>query len=55
MRRGQRQIEQGKLKIAIQLDDQSFQQLMTESNVMQAKEHNRWNYECLVELFRGHF
>ena len=53
MRRGQRQIEQVKLKIAMQLDDRSFQQLMVDSKVMQEKEHNRWNYEYLVELFEG--
>ncbi len=53
MRRGQRNIELVKLKIAMQLDDRSFQQLMADSKVMQEKEHNRWNYEYLVELFEG--
>lgn len=46
-------MEQVKLKIAMQLDDRSFQQLIADSKVMQEKEHNRWNYENLVELFEG--
>lgn len=53
MRRGQRQIEQVKIKMALQLDDRTFQLMLADTQVVQTKDHNKWNYEILVDLFEG--
>lgn len=53
MRRGQRQIEQVKLKMAMQLDDKSFQAMLNDSQVIQTKDYIKWNYDILVDLFEG--
>jgi hypothetical protein len=53
MLRGKRQIEQVKVKMALQLDDRTFQLMLSETQVTQTKDHTKWNYEILVELFEG--
>lgn len=55
MRRGQRQIEQVKIKMALQLDDRTFQLMLSETQVIQTKDHTKWNYDILVDLFEGPF
>ncbi|CCA73896.1 related to protein ste16 [Serendipita indica DSM 11827] len=55
MRRGQRQIEQVKLKMAMQLDDRTFQLMLVETQVTITKDHTKWNFEILIELFEGPF
>jgi len=55
MRRGQRQIEHVKIKMALQLDDRTFQFMLSDTQVVQTKDHTKWNYEILVDLFEGPF
>ncbi|KIM25763.1 hypothetical protein M408DRAFT_203761 [Serendipita vermifera MAFF 305830] len=55
MRRGQRQIEQVKIKMALSLDDKTFQLMLSDTQVVQSRDHNKWNYEILVDLFEGPF
>lgn len=53
MRRGQRQVEQTKLKQSMQMDDKTFQTLLPETQVMFTKDHTKWNFETLQDLIDG--
>jgi hypothetical protein len=53
MRRGQRTIEQVKAKMASQIDDKTFQTMITDTQVVQTKDQAKWDYNILVELFEG--
>ncbi|KAF8895478.1 Rapamycin-insensitive companion of mTOR, N-term-domain-containing protein [Infundibulicybe gibba] len=53
VRRGQRQVEQVKLKMGMQMDDKTFQSQLLETQVMLTKDHNKWNFETLHELIEG--
>lgn len=53
MRRGQRTIEQVKIKMALQIDDKTFQTMLIDTQVVQTKDHAKWDYNILVELFEG--
>ncbi|KAF7298974.1 hypothetical protein MIND_00845600 [Mycena indigotica] len=53
IRRGQRQMEQVKLKLSMQMDDKSFQTSLLETQVMLTKDHTVWKFELLQELIEG--
>ncbi|CAK5284163.1 unnamed protein product, partial [Mycena citricolor] len=53
IRRGQRQIEQVKLKMSMQMDDKTFQSSLLETQVMLTKDHTVWKLDLLQELVDG--
>ncbi|KDQ62311.1 hypothetical protein JAAARDRAFT_30208 [Jaapia argillacea MUCL 33604] len=53
VRRGQRQVEQVKIKMGMQMDDKTFQASLLETQVMLTKDHNKWNFETLQDLIEG--
>ncbi|KAJ7044185.1 Rapamycin-insensitive companion of mTOR, N-term-domain-containing protein [Mycena alexandri] len=53
IRRGQRQIEQVKLKMSMQMDDKTFQASLLETQVMLTKDHTVWKFDLLQELIEG--
>lgn len=53
VRRGQRQVEQAKIKIAMQMDDRSFQAALLETQIQATKDHTKWNYESIQDLIEG--
>ncbi|KAF8631052.1 hypothetical protein AX15_002660 [Amanita polypyramis BW_CC] len=53
VRRGQRQVEQVKLKMSLQMDDKTFQAAILETQVMITKDHTKWNYDTLLEIVEG--
>ncbi|TFK40828.1 Rapamycin-insensitive companion of mTOR, N-term-domain-containing protein [Crucibulum laeve] len=53
VRRGQRQVEQVKLKMSMQMDDRTFQACLLETQVMLTKDYTKWNFDTLQELIEG--
>lgn len=53
LRRGQRHVEQVKIKMGLQMDDKTFQAALLETQVMLTKDHMRWNFETLQDLIDG--
>ncbi|KAJ6585048.1 Rapamycin-insensitive companion of mTOR, N-term-domain-containing protein [Mycena capillaripes] len=53
IRRGQRQIEQVKLKMSMQMDDKTFQASLLEAQGMLQKDHTVWKFDLLQELIEG--
>lgn len=53
VRRGQRQVEQVKLKISMQMDDKTFQAAIVETQVMSTKDPTKWDYEALQAFIEG--
>ncbi|KIY45635.1 hypothetical protein FISHEDRAFT_66904 [Fistulina hepatica ATCC 64428] len=53
VRRGQRQVEQVKLKMGMQMDDKSFQALLIETQVMITKDYTKWDYDTLQGIVEG--
>ncbi|KAJ7095819.1 Rapamycin-insensitive companion of mTOR, N-term-domain-containing protein [Mycena belliarum] len=53
IRRGQRQIEQVKLKMSMQMDDKTFQSSLLETQVMLTKDYTVWKFDVLQELIEG--
>ncbi|TFY70661.1 hypothetical protein EVG20_g2351 [Dentipellis fragilis] len=53
IRRGQRQVEQVKVRMGLQMDDRTFQAALLETQVMLTKDHNKWNFETLQDLIEG--
>lgn len=53
IRRGQRQVEQVRIKMGLQMDDKTFQAALLETQVMLTKDHNKWNFETLLDLIEG--
>ncbi|KAF5382569.1 hypothetical protein D9615_002880 [Tricholomella constricta] len=53
VRRGQRQVEQVKLKMSMQMDDKTFQSSLLETQVMLTKDYTKWHFETLQELIEG--
>ncbi|KZT18431.1 hypothetical protein NEOLEDRAFT_1125374 [Neolentinus lepideus HHB14362 ss-1] len=53
VRRGQRQVEQVKIKIGMQMDDRTFQATLLETQVMLTKDHTKWNFDTLQDLIEG--
>ncbi|RPA97850.1 hypothetical protein L873DRAFT_1689620 [Choiromyces venosus 120613-1] len=52
-KRGQRQVEQAKLKIYMAIDDRHFSGLIVDSGVLNAKSHTKWNWDALNEMIQG--
>ncbi|KAH8114744.1 Rapamycin-insensitive companion of mTOR, N-term-domain-containing protein [Phellopilus nigrolimitatus] len=53
VRRGQRQVEQVKIKLAMQMDDKTFQALIIETQVLLRGDYTKWSYETLLDLIEG--
>ncbi|KAG6854116.1 hypothetical protein C0991_010280 [Blastosporella zonata] len=53
VRRGQRQVEQVKLKMSMQMDDKTFQSCLLETQVMLTKDSSKWHFETLQEFIEG--
>ncbi|EKM79491.1 hypothetical protein AGABI1DRAFT_120880 [Agaricus bisporus var. burnettii JB137-S8] len=53
VRRGQRHVEQVKVKMSMQMDDRTFQTAVIETQVMQTKDFTKWNYEALQDVVDG--
>ncbi|KAF8272211.1 Rapamycin-insensitive companion of mTOR, N-term-domain-containing protein [Lactarius quietus] len=53
IRRGQRQVEQVRIKMGLQMDDKTFQAALLETQVTLTKDHTKWNFETLQELVEG--
>ncbi|KAL5482443.1 hypothetical protein ACEPAI_9037 [Sanghuangporus weigelae] len=53
VRRGQRQVEQVRIKLAMQMDDKTFQSSIIDTQVMLTRDYTKWNYEVLLELIEG--
>jgi rapamycin-insensitive companion of mTOR len=53
LRRGQRQIENAKIRMGMQIDDTSFRNQLIESGVLSSKDHTKWNFDTLTELLEG--
>ncbi|CDO75419.1 hypothetical protein BN946_scf184916.g3 [Trametes cinnabarina] len=53
LRRGQRQVEQAKLKMSMQMDDKTFQAHLIDTQVMATKDHTKWNFDTLQDLIDG--
>ncbi|KAF7968454.1 hypothetical protein HWV62_30535 [Athelia sp. TMB] len=53
VRRGQRQVEQVKIKIGMQMDDKTFQSALLETQVMLTNNNSKWNFEVLQDLIEG--
>lgn len=49
VRRGQRQVEQSKIKIGMQMDDKTFQSYLLETQV------SGFMYKCQVQFCKGTF
>jgi hypothetical protein len=53
VRRGQRQVEQVKIKMGMQMDDKVFQATLLDTQVMLTKDSSRWSFETLQDLIEG--
>ncbi|KAH7923835.1 hypothetical protein BV22DRAFT_1035895 [Leucogyrophana mollusca] len=53
VRRGQKHVEQVKIKIGMQMDDRTFQSSLLETQVMLTKDNTKWNFDMLQELIEG--
>ncbi|KAF9242546.1 Rapamycin-insensitive companion of mTOR, N-term-domain-containing protein [Melanogaster broomeanus] len=53
VRRGQRQVEQIKIKTGMQMDDKTFQSSLLETQVMLTKDNMKWNFDMIQELIEG--
>lgn len=53
VRRGQRQVEQVKLKMSMQMDDKAFQAAIIETQVAATKDYTRWDFDALQALIEG--
>ena len=42
-----------KIKMGMQIDDRTFQNLLMETQVMLTKDHTKWNFEVLMDLIEG--
>jgi rapamycin-insensitive companion of mTOR len=53
LRRGQRQIENAKIRMGMQIDDTSFRNQLIETGILSSKDHTKWNFDTLMELLEG--
>ncbi|KAJ8516654.1 hypothetical protein ONZ45_g6075 [Pleurotus djamor] len=51
--RRQRQIEQVKIKLGMQMDEKTFMTILNESQISSTKEHARWQFDTLIDLVEG--
>ncbi|ORY28003.1 Rapamycin-insensitive companion of mTOR, middle domain-domain-containing protein [Naematelia encephala] len=53
LQRGQRQVQQVRLRLGLQIEDRQFQQMVNDSGVLLGRDHTKWNYEVILELIEG--
>ncbi|KAF8645235.1 hypothetical protein AX16_008062 [Volvariella volvacea WC 439] len=53
LRRGQRQVEQARYKLNMQMEDKTYQTMISETQLMVTKDYTKWNVELLQELVDG--
>ncbi|EIW69328.1 hypothetical protein TREMEDRAFT_30887 [Tremella mesenterica DSM 1558] len=53
LQRGQRQVQQVKLRLGLQIDDKQFQQMINDSGVLLGRDHTKWNYDVILDLVQG--
>lgn len=51
--RGQKQVQQARLRMGLQLDDRQFIQMINDTGVILNRDHTKWNYDLVVELLEG--
>lgn len=51
--RGQRYVENSRIRMGMQIDDLAWKNLLLESQVLLTKEHQKWNYEAILEAVEG--
>jgi rapamycin-insensitive companion of mTOR len=51
--RGQRHVENSKIKMGMQIDDVAWKNLLLESQVLLTKEYQKWNYDAILEAVEG--
>ena len=51
--RGQRQIENSKIRQGMQIDDIAWKNLLIETQVLVIKEYQKWNYDAVLEAVEG--
>ncbi|WWD20882.1 hypothetical protein CI109_105359 [Kwoniella shandongensis] len=51
--RGQRQVQQVKLRLGLQIEDKQFQQMIVDSGLLLHRDHTKWNYEIITDLVEG--
>ncbi|ORY81605.1 Rapamycin-insensitive companion of mTOR, middle domain-domain-containing protein [Protomyces lactucae-debilis] len=52
-KRGQRQVEQVKIKMGLQIDDTHFRNLLLDTQVLNTKNYTKWHWDTLTELVQG--
>ena len=52
-KRGQRQVEQVKIKMGLQIDDSHFRNLLLDTQVLSTKNYTKWHWDTLTELVQG--
>lgn len=52
-KRGQRQVEQVKIKMGLQIDDSHFRNLLLDTQVLSTKNYTKWHWDTLTELVEG--
>lgn len=53
VRRGQRQVEQVRIKLMMQMDDKTFASSMVDTQVMLTRDHHKWKYDILLDIIEG--
>lgn len=51
--RGQRHVENSKIRMGMQIDDLAWKNLLLESQVLVTKEYQKWNYDAILEAVEG--
>lgn len=51
--RGQRQIENSKIRMGMQIDDTTWKNKLLETQILVHKEHTKWNYDAILEIVEG--
>ncbi|KAN0062384.1 hypothetical protein ACQY0O_005266 [Thecaphora frezii] len=53
VRRGQRQVEKTKIRLGMQIDDNQFRNLMVDTQILNTKDHAKWNLDMLTDMLEG--
>lgn len=51
--RGQRHVENSKIRMGMQIDDLAWKNLLLETQVLLTKEYQKWNYDAILEAVEG--
>ncbi|RPB20737.1 hypothetical protein L211DRAFT_791659 [Terfezia boudieri ATCC MYA-4762] len=52
-RRGQRQVEQVKIKLNMQIDETHFRTLLMDCGVLGSSNYSKWNWDMITEIIQG--